>query len=285
MPPWLGALFFIPFAVGGFGLLVSTAFNRTMGLSPRFGSENPGTWFYWGYKSLFAPLFLIIVLSAAIVFLQTVLTALWRSVSARWSIVRTIVQRTVGQCNAVAAALGLNDPHILAQVIAIFGAFALVGTLWRFSELIHAFWNPISEMPSERLARLANTGEINAYRITLSLLVFLLTFCLLVVARIRVALGVIGHTGWPRAGIGVLAATVVMLEMPYRVFFFADFERADLNSIRCYVIGENRVELLLHCPAMDPPRNRIVERNDPAVTMRGSRARIFESYPQGPPAR
>jgi hypothetical protein len=101
----------------------------------------------------------------------------------------------------------------------------------------------------------------------------------------RAGLGVTGHTGWPRAGIGVLAATVVMLEMPYRVFYFSDFERADFNSFRCYVIGENRVELLLHCPAVDPPRNRIIERNDPAVMRRGSLGGIFESYPQDPPAR
>ena len=274
MPPWL-ALFLIPFAVGGLGLLISTVFNRTMGLSPRFGSENPGTWLYWGFKSLFAPLLLVLVLSGAIAILQTVLAALGRSVSARWSIARTIVRRTAERFNAVAAALRLNDPHVLAQVIAMFGAFALVGTLWRFSELIYAFWNPISAMPPERLARLADAGEINAYRITLTSLVFLLTFCALYVFRMRARLGVIGHTRWPRAGIGVLAASVVMLETPYRVFYFSDFERADFYSMLCYVIGENRVELLVHCPAMDPPRNRIVERNDPAVMRRGSRGRIF----------
>ena len=183
--------------------------------------------------------------------------------SARWSIARTIVPRTAERFNAVAAALRLNDPHVLAQVIAMFGAFALVGTLWRFSELIHAFWNPISAMPPEQLARLADAGENNAYTVTPTSLVSCSRSAHSYVFRMRAHLGVIGHTGWPRAGIGVLAASVVMLEMPYRVFIFSDFERADFNSILCYVIGENRVELLVRPPRRIRHGIASSKRNDP----------------------
>jgi hypothetical protein len=45
------------------------------------------------------------------------------------------------------------------------------------------------------------------------------------------------------------------------------------------VLGENRIELLVHCPAIDPPRNRIIKRGDPALTRLGSIGSLYEQHP------
>jgi len=74
----------------------------------------------------------------------------------------------------------------------------------------------------------------------------------------------------------VLAIAVLCLAVPYRVFFHAKFETIRFRDKPCFVLGENRAELLLHCPTIAPPRNFTVDRSDPALGARSAKARIFE---------
>ena len=272
MPQWL-RVFLIPFAICGLGFLITTAFNRTIGLNAEFGWSSPGDWMRWGLKSLFAPSLLIVVIGIAITFVRSTERLLLR----RFSLVRAVIQRARSIGGIIAAALRLDDPHVLAQAAAILGAVALAGTLGRFSEVIHTFWNPINEIPPDRLATLTNVGDWNDYRITLTVLVIALAFTSRYVFATRSRLGVSEHPGWPRAGVFVLVAAIVMLELPYRVFYFNDFEQADFDGRRCFVIGDNRLELLLYCPTIEPPRNRIVARGDPSLRTLGSRASVYVS--------
>jgi len=48
-----------------------------------------------------------------------------------------------------------------------------------------------------------------------------------------------------------------------------------LNGHRCYVIGESSARMLLFCPGLQPPRNRIVAQNDPSLQLLGVRESIF----------
>jgi hypothetical protein len=203
-----------------------------------------------------------------------------RKLKARFSPMRRVDQKVQRQLWAIVTTLGLNDLHVLAQTVAILGAVALVGEFWRFSDLIHAFWNPISEILPEQLAQLRpGSTERTSYRMALTWLVLALAFSVRYVYRARARARVTDHSGWPRTGIVVLAGALILLEMPYRVFYHNAFERVDLNENHCYVIGQNRVELLLHCPMMDPPRNRVIRRDDPFLKRLGGVKTSIYQYP------
>jgi len=275
LPFWL-ALFLVPLAIGGLGFLINTAFNRTIGISDRFGWESPGDWLLLGLKSLTAPLLLV----GMIGFGLTVARRAARTASKRFGPIRRVNERLCRTWGRIADTLRINDPLVLAQAVAIVGLLALVAMLWWFSDLIHAYWNPISEMLPEQLSKLGNDPtERNSYRIMLTSLVLALTFASTHVYRTRARLRVTGHVGWPRAGLVVLVTAVVMLELPYRVFYDNNFPKAELNGHTCYVIGENRLEFLLHCPAMELPRNRVVERGNPRFKTLNSRGSVYEFVP------
>jgi hypothetical protein len=77
------------------------------------------------------------------------------------------------------------------------------------------------------------------------------------------------------SGFAVLAASVLLLELPYRTIWQNEFPRVNLVSARCYVIGERATDWLLHCPELTPPRNRVVARTDPALERLGKVESIF----------
>jgi hypothetical protein len=45
--------------------------------------------------------------------------------------------------------------------------------------------------------------------------------------------------------------------------------------MRCYAIGEDRTRYLLYCPVLQPPRNKIVDKTDPALRLTGEIESIF----------
>jgi serine/threonine protein kinase len=273
MPLWL-ALFLIPLGIEALGLVMSAAFIRTIGLGERFAREAPGKEFYWALRSLVAPTGLFALIAVAISLARIPGRMLW----SRFSTVQR-VGRFVGRpLSAFVQKLGLDDPLIFAQAAAVLGAVALVAILWRFSDLIYAFSHPISEMLPEQLSALGGV-EPTRFRLALTWLVFVLGFATWRTFRVRARSGQIGHAGWPAAGAVVLLASIALLETPYRVLYHAEFERADLNGITCYVVGENRVEVLLHCPTAPPPRNRTVKPDDSDLKRLGRQESIFQSSP------
>jgi hypothetical protein len=70
-------------------------------------------------------------------------------------------------------------------------------------------------------------------------------------------------------------ALLLIRALPYRIVYQNRFPRVDLGDERCYEIGERRGELLLHCPDVRPPRNRVVTDSDPQLNRRGVVESVF----------
>jgi hypothetical protein len=274
-PLWL-RLVVISLAITALGFLMSIAFNRTIGLSERFGWEAPGAWFIWGMRSLFAPVYLLTAIWIALAIARLAN----RTISSRFATMRRIHrwERTVG--STIIGRLRLDEPHVVAQAVAILGASALTGIFWRFSNLIHAFLNPISEVLPEHLEELRPySADVIAYRQVLTTLVLILALSVRYVFKQRARLGLTEHLAWPRACTVVLIAALTLLEIPYRIFYHSDFEKVLFNDNSCLVIGQNSVELLLHCPTIPPPRNLIANRTDPALKwLSGEKGNIYEQF-------
>jgi hypothetical protein len=272
LPLWL-LVPLILLAIVSLGFVSSTAFNRTIGLSPRFGRESPGIWFQWGLKVLLPSVMITIAVTMVVMFVRSIR----RVLSSRFPTIGHIDKGLARGLRALVESLGLDDPYVLAPAVSILGATALAATLWRFADVITAFWYPINELLPEQAAvlRPGTTGP-GSYMTVLFLLILALAVSLRYALEIRRRAGVSDRAGWPAAGVVVLAVAVLFLAMPYRILFHNRFERIRFNGNPCFVIGENRVELLLHCPTIPPPRNLGVNRDHPALTDRSTPASIYD---------
>ncbi len=75
--------------------------------------------------------------------------------------------------------------------------------------------------------------------------------------------------------VGVITIMVLLCVAPYRTFHRRDLERVDVAGARCYVGGESGNELMVLCPGVEPPRNRVVRSDDPAVRRLGITGNVF----------
>jgi hypothetical protein len=81
---------------------------------------------------------------------------------------------------------------------------------------------------------------------------------------------------WTIAPLGaILAVTVVLSELPYRIIWQSRVERVAFAGDRCYVLGTSGDESLVYCPDKAPPRNRVVKDDDPAIRRTGINESIF----------
>lgn len=96
------------------------------------------------------------------------------------------------------------------------------------------------------------------------------------------------HWGLWTGGAFVLCVALFLLHFPYRLLLHnKTFEAVNWGAAHCYVIGEREGDLLLFCPELNPPRNRIVPRADGTLTRLGITESVFRQYGAraGDPAR
>ena len=158
-------------------------------------------------------------------------------------------------------------------------ALALVA--WRFNGLLLAWGTTISTGPTDggRLwpLRPDNETERILYRAALTVLLLVFSAGLVRVIQLRRRLGTRRGAGSLAALAGVVVALLLLTEVPYRIFFKSTAPRVEFRGKRCYVIGEDTrgARSLLYCPESAPPRNIIVDTNDPAIHPSGVIESIF----------
>jgi hypothetical protein len=245
--------------LGVLGFFTTYAFNTTFGRVAPFNRDPMGLLLQLGWQSAFTTL-----LGTAIV--AGVLGATGR-------LFRPLA-KTVSRA---AARWALDDPAVLAQTVGAFAVLALGAIVWQFSDVILACLTRASTAPIALLAPLqeGHTGRAFLYRLALNGLAVALVATLIQLRRARSRRR--GNPGvWAIAPLGaILAVTVAMSELPYRIVFQNKSERVAFGGERCYLLGESGTESLIYCPDKAPPRNRIVDRHDPAMRRTGIIEGIF----------
>jgi hypothetical protein len=80
-------------------------------------------------------------------------------------------------------------------------------------------------------------------------------------------------------GIVVTCIALFFLHFPYRLLYFNNvYEAATWNQSHCYVIGERVDDFLVFCPELEPPRNRIIRKDDKTLTRLGLTESIFSRF-------
>jgi hypothetical protein len=277
----LGAIVLGLIVVTTLGLLSTATFNIVMGRTDRFAGESVATWFRWGLSSLVAP---VVYMSAAAISLIVLATAarLVLRLSRTAQVAFTATRRAFDNWSVER---GLDESAFRLQVVIGLGTLALAGLFVAFWECLAPVTVYINDAPLEALAVLDPAREMtfDRYGQSLDVLVFaylLLLYAVFAEARRR------GQTipRWARVTAFVVPALALMMwEMPYRMAYHSSFARVDFAGARCYELGRDDPQVLLFCPDVVPPRNRIVLSSDPRLAPRGVMESVFTPLSRSQP--
>jgi len=270
------------------GMLSSRVFNTALGRS-EFAAETMWDWLRWGAQSCFGPAVLLVLGFASLGLLAAVRRVLL-AVSPgarRWdAAARSRVQST-------ARTLHLDDPPVLASCVLLLSASALLWSCWYFQPLIGALLSDLTTAPAETLRLLspvvhgALNPQNNSFRKTFSAITILSTILWYLVVRFAALKGERLHWGMLAGAAATIVIALASLDYPFRLFNDrgSQFDAARWQGQDCYIIGERHDDVLLFCPALQPSRNRIVKRADPALERTGVRESIFTTFGQSPGTR
>jgi predicted Ser/Thr protein kinase len=269
--------------IAGLGLINTATFNLVMGRTGEFATDSAIDWFRWGLSSLVAPAVYISVAFAG-----------WMTASgAARLIVRLsatanrLYEQVRGRGGDFLIDRGFDDPALGVQIAIGTAAATLALIVFGFGDCFAPVTLYVTSSPPAALATLHpdNEARFDLYGLVLDL--FLLLYGLVIVKairRTRAAGQPIGRATRVMAWV-IPALGLMVWEMPYRLVYHNAFTRVDVADTRCYEIGRNTGTRLLHCPDVEPPRNRIVPDGHPSLAPRGVVESIFtpanRSHPAG----
>jgi serine/threonine protein kinase len=266
----------------GLGFLMSMAFNVTLGRTSEFTDEWFRAWWVWGVRSLVAP---VVYVSLAMGLRGPIMIALRFTAFAlrsAWGTIRRASNRIDRLSAAFAQVLTdirksfrLDSLAVRAQLLLPLQVLLLVALAWHFRDLIGAYTNHISDARAGAMTALqpAKVGRHVAYGMALDAMILLSVVSWWALIRARVRRGEGAVDGNVVVASVLLTTCVVMLTLPYRIIWHNEFERVELESARCYNIGQRNGDLLVHCPELAPPRNRVIPSDDRRLV----RSKVVES--------
>jgi len=268
-----------PPALVSLGFLNSTTFNITLsrtGPFAAFGRETTWDYFVWGIRS--------VVPMLAYVLMATIVTGGARF-AFRLMLVHPGFSAAVTRLRArlwtAVTRVGMDDPVVMAQALATLGIVAIALVIWWFRDLTGAWTGGyINSTPTEWFRPLYNKNpERGYYRIVVTLLAAGFIVALARTIKLRRRRQTKGGLAALMMLVAIAATLVVMANLPYRLFSYSEFERVDYGNLRCYDVGKAADEVLVYCPEVGPPRNRIVKQSDPSLHRLGIVESIFTPQP------
>ncbi|HEX6315999.1 MAG TPA: serine/threonine-protein kinase [Gemmatimonadaceae bacterium] len=253
------------------GFLTSAAFDQVLGRT-EFSDDTPLTWLTWGIRSIVSPALYALLAILAIRIAASLTQAVGRLLPPVGHAAARVRRRVAGGVSRLATTYGAGQLLVLAQVVSVFVVWLL------FRDLIGAFTQYVNTADASALRPLSPQNTQVLYRTVLTLLLL--------------AMATAWYHVWMRqpsperpdrvtlvGGLAAMTVVLLLLEVPYRVVFWPDFQRVDFAGARCYLLGEARGTLLVHCPDSAPPRNAVVDQDDPRVIRRGVIENLFTRVP------
>jgi tRNA A-37 threonylcarbamoyl transferase component Bud32 len=257
------------------GAMTSGVFNIALQRS-EFADETVWDYAVWGRRTVFLPTMVLLV----VVLAGSMLAVMRRLVIGMSTRARALDAAIRRQLAAAVHRSRLDEVSMAASSALLLSVAVLVVTCWYFAPLLVAFITDASTGPREKLALLApgNVSYHNQYRQVLTGVVI---FCVAVWVPVAglVRRGQSLHWGFIVAGVVAFCVAMAWLHFPYRLLYFNNrFNAVSWNSERCYVTGDRGNELLLFCPEVRTPRNRVVNKADKGIVPLGVRESIFSRF-------
>jgi predicted Ser/Thr protein kinase len=256
---------------------LTTAWFDVMLARAGFASETPMDWLVWGRLASFGPAIVMLMVAVPI----SALVVVRRVIVAMSSHVRALDERGRRSLRAVGHRLRLDEAAVVGSCALILSTASILMAIWYFAPLLVTLLTVPLQMDSKEQLRMLShdfVADHNQYRYIFALVVLFSAVVWYPVWRL-VQKGQTLHWGIVASGIAGTCFALTLLHFPYRLLYFTDAVVAvEWNGSRCYVIGERANQDLLFCAALEPPRNRIVAKNDPALVPLGITESIFKIF-------
>jgi len=268
------------------GFATSMFFKAALGISGAFDSDSWLNWPYWGLRAMVVPIMWLVAGASAFALAKGICAAAFK-----FDALRTMCRPVSATLNHLAVRVSSSTISTFAQALLVVHFALLSLNFWLFDNFMTALDGLIVATTQANFAALApgNASEQNSYRLVLSLELWAFGFAWFQLLKLRrerkergFDLGVIG-------GLGLLAFTLILLALPYRVVRHNEREQVIYGRDTCYVMGQRQVtlggpvavgaqEVLLFCPMLDAPRNRVVRADDPKLVLGGPEQNVFSGF-------
>jgi serine/threonine protein kinase len=257
------------------GFLTSGAFNIALGRIDEFADERIWMYPYWGVRALVGP---IVYLALAMLLIEAFgasIKLLGRVIPS----VQHVSDRVSSRVRWQVRRWQLADPNTFVRTIAVAGLVALAVIAMSFRRVIVAYFSDIDTAPFDTLVAMGPTYSFNRflYRRVVELLLLALVSALLAVWRRPARRAQLNARSLAEAS-AVIGLTLLLITVPWRTMYARDFPQFLFERARCSALGEANGRLLLHCPTLPVPRNRVVLRTDPGLRETGQMADLYDAY-------
>jgi len=257
-----------------FGFLTSMAFNTMLDVPLAFAGDSPMGWWKWGFMSLVAPASYMTMVTVAALALGSIRRLLTRI----FPTLRIVWERTASRLRDIRVRYRMDDASTEAQALLALNILIVALVIWAFRDLFGVLLNYGTQQDSLalELLRPANFEMLSAYRAAVDVTILALTIAWWRIWK-KLRQSPERSSAFPTilAGLGANTMLILVIVLPYRIIVYNNFERVDLAELRCYQIGQQSNAILLHCPDVLPPKNRIVTAGDPRLRRTGAVESIF----------
>ena len=259
----------------GLGFIASMEFNQALGRS-NFVRETPVTWLIWGFRSWLSTIVTLLMIglitSALLVVRQMTLTM---------PRARDAEGRLIDGAKRRLRRFGLHDPVsgiVSAAVLA--AAAVLLGGFWYFGPFLGALFRDLSSAPADIVEMLspANRPFHELYRKTFTGIMIFSGAVWYATWRLARSRRDIAHIAIFAGAGAVFLFSAIWLNLPYRVIYQNKFDVVRWQGQDCYAIGERQDDVLVFCPALPPPRNRVVRKGSEGLEYAGRVENIFTPF-------
>ena len=258
------------------GFVTTQAFNRMFGRTGAFAEESAMTVLGLGMRSLLAPL---VAIAVATILVNTLLFA-GRVVAGLVPPARGAAARLRDAWAAFVTRTHLGDPAVLAPLVCVATCVSLAAVVWAFRPLLRALMSTVDTGLATDLGLLASAhAETHAlYRLAFDVMLILAGAGVALVVRRARQTSTPPPAGALAAMAGAMVIGFVLLAVPWRTMWSAQFPRVQFDGDVCYVIGESGADQLVTCPTRPAPRSRVVRRDDPRMSAVEAVGRPFDDF-------
>jgi RIO-like serine/threonine protein kinase len=276
---WASAAGVVVLGIFALGALTSAVFNVALERSD-FAAEDILDYLDWGRRTSLPPFLVLIMVLLTI----SALVVLRRPIVASSGRARDMDAAFRRKAAAIVHRLRLNEAPILASYALLVSTVALAVAWVYFAPLMLAVISRVSTASVDNLTLLSRRYVTyhNYYRGVFSAVVMIAVGSWYPVWRLTKK-GQSVHWGMVAGGTLVAMVAMGLLHFPHRLLYFnKSFEAVSWNNMRCYTIGQRADDLLLFCPASQPPRNRVVKADDRSLVPLNVRESIFTYFAEQP---
>jgi Protein kinase domain len=257
------------------GFVTSMAFNIALERVAVSG-ETSWSWFLWGLRALFAPVFNLVQVLFAII----LVVGIWRMLRRFVPAFDRFASRCTAQLLRLARRLRLWNVDSYGLVVLVCAFVVFLTVLLTHSTLVSAVVSTASNMTAEQ--RFALSPEQRTfyfrYRWQLELLIWAGIVASVRLVRMRRRERTPGSAALLTALLGVLILAVIMWAAPWRLVMQSELPRMLYNGQRCYDLGRENSQVLLYCPDGPPPRVQRVSSGDVGLRDTGITESVFTTH-------